>query len=97
MPWLLLIALFLLLIKGFQWLQHLHLPLPVVLAGGVGLAVLSNSGLSLSLLGLSNLQGIKNQIQVKTVEEVTEAVSVSKSEVDALTVEALPQPEPESP
>jgi hypothetical protein len=54
MPWIVLVALFLLLLKGFQWLQHWQLPWPVLVVGGMSLAVLSN--LTLSVPALSNFK-----------------------------------------
>lgn len=73
MPWVFLVALLLLLLKGFQWLQHLQLPLPVLLAGGIGLAVLSNSGLKFPSLPRPQLLKTPNPTEIEEVSVVESA------------------------
>jgi hypothetical protein len=46
MPWVISLGLLLLVMQSYQWLHGLHFPLPVSLLAAMGLALLSNSGLT---------------------------------------------------
>jgi hypothetical protein len=46
MVWIVSLGLLLLLLQSYQWLHNLHVGLPLSLLAGMGLAWLSNSGLT---------------------------------------------------
>lgn len=68
MVWIVSLGLLLLLLQSYQWLHNLHVGLPISLLAGMGLAWLSNSGLTWPKLPQRSEMAISPQVISATLE-----------------------------
>jgi hypothetical protein len=88
MLWIVSLGLLLLVLQSYQWLHQLHLGLPVALLAAMGLAVLSNSGVTWPRLLRAVGVNTQEPVLLATLEPPRQLVA---SPTAPFTLDAAPQ------